>query len=209
MKQNKAAWASIAAVIVLMTAAYWWFTSTQYVDALVGVSTVNTEIPGTAKMEDGVSGTAKQTDSPVVHPLGDSAGPIVDARSMTVAQVVANLDATRFASLFSSVGGNAMVSGSDQFTVFVPTNGAMRGFPSGMTTAQMKRFVEYHIVRGRALDTDAMIAGSVQTLSGDALNLNFGVNDIPLVGSGIVITQFNCKNGVVYTINSVLLPPQK
>ena len=68
----------------------------------------------------------------------------------------------------------------------------------------------YHeLAKGRAVDTDATVAGSIQTASGDILNLNFGVNQIPLVGSSIVITQYNCKNGVVYTINNPLLPPQK
>ncbi len=210
MKQNKAVWGSLMAVIVLMGLGYWLYTSSQYASALEGVVG---SLSGTTTTQDGVSGNTKQTDKPVILPFGDSAGPIVDARSMTVAQVVASLETSEFTSLFNSVGGSAMVSGSGQFTVFVPTNGAFNRLPAGtvskLSAAEKVRLIEYHVVKGRALDTDALMAGTIETASGDMLNLNLGVNSVSLVGSAIVITQYNCKNGVVYTINNVLLPPQK
>jgi transforming growth factor-beta-induced protein len=211
MKQTKTAWMSIAALIIVLTAGYWWFTSSQYVDALVSAQPT-TDGTGSLTMQDGVSGGTKQTDAAVVHPLGDSAGPIVDVRTMTVAQVVANLDATDFTSLFSSENGNALVSGSGKFTVFVPTNGAYEREASAiaqMSSAAKARLVAYHVIQGRALDSDAVVAGSVLAASGDAINVNFSSNNIPLIESAIVVTQYNCANGVVYTINNVLLPPAK
>jgi uncharacterized surface protein with fasciclin (FAS1) repeats len=131
---------------------------------------------------------------------------------MTVAQVVANLDASDFASLFAAENGKALISGAGKFTVFVPTNGAYSREASAiarMSASEKARLVAYHVIKGRALDTDAVVAGSVATASGDALNVNFGVNKIPMISSSIVVTQYNCSNGVVYTINGVLLPPAK
>jgi len=212
MKQNKAVFASSAAIIIMLTAGYWWFTSSQYVDALVSANT-NSDPSSAVSTQDGISGATKQSSDPVVHPFGDSAGGVVDARGMTVAQVVANLDATQFASLFSEERGAALVSGSGSFTVFAPTNGALDRLPAGtiarMSASEKARFVAYHVVKGRALDTDAVLAGTVQAASGDMLNVNFGVNKMPLVGSAIVVTEYDCKNGVVYTINNALVPPQK
>jgi len=208
MKQNNIKWASIAAIIIIVTAAYWWFTSSQYVDALVSAVASSSAVAN----HDGITGSAVQSDKPAITPFGDAAGPIVDARTMTVAQVAANLDATEFVSLFDQMGGNATVSGNGMYTVFVPTNGAFdraKGIIANMSAQEKARLVEFHIVKGRALDTDALMAGSIQMASGDTLNLNLGVNSISLVGSAIVITQYNCKNGVVYTINNVLLPPEK
>jgi len=159
------------------------------------------------------TGSSTMTDQPLKQPFGDASGGLVNVRSLTVAQVVAQLDASDFASLFGAEGGNSIVSGSGNYTVYVPTNGAFErqipGTITSMSSAEKKRFVEYHIVKNNAIDTDAEMAGNVQTASGDLLNINFGVDQIPLVGSAIVITQYNCKNGVVYTINNVLLPPQK
>src|SRR3954464_10861258 len=106
MTQNKAVLGGIAAVIMVMSVGYWFVTTNQYASALMAVS----NIPATVSTQDGVAGATKQTDNPLVNPYGASAGGIVDARSMTVAQVVANLDATEFASLFSSVNGEQQVS---------------------------------------------------------------------------------------------------
>lgn len=192
----------------MMTAGYWWFTSSPYVDALVGMTDATSTAVVTSN--DGVSGKTVQSDKPVITPFGDSAGPVVDAHTMTVAQVVANLDASSFVSLFNAEDGNALVSGSGSYTVFVPTNGAYaraQAQISKMSASEKARLVKYHVIKGRALDTDALVAGSIQTASGDVLNVNLGVNSVSLVGSAIVVTQYNCKNGVVYTINNVLLPP--
>ena len=41
------------------------------------------------------------------------------------------------------------------------------------------------------------------------MNFNLGINSLAMVGNAIVITQYNCSNGVVYTIDNVLLPPKK
>lgn len=214
MTQHKATIASITAVILIVSAAYWWFTSSQYVDALMeGIADISTAVHSHDATSGAIAAKSIQTDSPVKQPFGDAAGPIVDAHTMTVAQVVAQIDASEFASLFSEANGGALVSGSGKFTIFVPTNGAMNRLPKGtvsrMTASEKARLVAYHVIRDRALDTDALVAGSVQTVSGDALNVSLGVNNVPLIGSAIVITQYNCKNGVVYTINNVLLPPAK
>src|SRR4051812_44165931 len=112
MTQNKTVLGGIMAVIILMGAGYWFVTTNQYASALMGTAP---SVPETTSSQDGISGATKQTDNPLVNPYGASAGGIVDAHTMTVAQVVANLDATEFASLFSSMNGAVEVSGTGKF----------------------------------------------------------------------------------------------
>ena len=53
----------------------------------------------------------------------------------------------------------------------------------------------------------AQSSGSIQALSGDALNFTFGTDNIPMVNSAILITEYKGSNGVVYLIDNVLVPP--
>jgi uncharacterized surface protein with fasciclin (FAS1) repeats len=59
------------------------------------------------------------------------------------------------------------------------------------------------------IDPEAQTAGTIHALSGDALNFSFGADRIPLVGSAIFIQKYQAGNGVVYSIDNVLLPPQR
>ena len=123
-------------------------------------------------------------------------------------------DATRFSALLASTGVAAMLKGKGPYTIFVPTDRAMRELPasmlSSMTPAELKRLVEYHVVMGRAIDVDAVDSGTVQALSGDTLNLSVQEGDQSArVNSSVVLEGYTTKNGIVYLINSVLLPPTK
>ena len=123
-------------------------------------------------------------------------------------------DATRFSALLAQTGVAALLKGKGPYTIFVPTDRALRELPSGtlenMTAAQIKRLVEYHVVMGRAIDVDAVDTGTVQALSGDALNFSLQTGDQSArVNSSIVLEGYTTKNGIVYLINSVLLPPIK
>jgi len=132
----------------------------------------------------------------------------------TVATIAQGLPNTsQFISLFKSTGVATQITGPGPYTVFVPTNGAFSQLPSGtitkMTAAQKLRFIQYHIIVGRAIDPEAQTAGTVQALSRDALNFSFGADKIPLVNSAIFLQKYQASNGVVYLIDNVLLPPQR
>lgn len=123
-------------------------------------------------------------------------------------------DATRFSALLAQSGVAAMLTGKGPYTIFVPTDRALRDLPAGMlsslTPAQLKRLVEYHVVAGRSVDVNAVDSGTVQALSGDALNFSLQSGDQSArVNSSVVLEGYATKNGMVYLINAVLLPPVK
>jgi uncharacterized surface protein with fasciclin (FAS1) repeats len=136
----------------------------------------------------------------------------IDRSSDSVVTIAENLSgATDFASWLSSTGVAAMIKGAGPYTIFVPTDGAISQLPagtiSGLSTAGLKRLVEYHVVSGRAVDVSAENSGSIQALSGDALNFSLGTNNTPMVNSALTITEYKASNGVVYLIDNVLVPP--
>ncbi|MBI5004478.1 fasciclin domain-containing protein [Candidatus Kaiserbacteria bacterium] len=135
-------------------------------------------------------------------------------KHVSVVAVVQGLSGvSQFLSLFKSTGVAGELSGKGPYTVLVSTNGAFSQLPPGtiskMTNAQKLRFIQYHVIEGRAIDPQAQTAGTIQSLSGDALNFSFGVDQIPLVNSAIFIEKHQASNGVVYLIDNVLLPPQR
>lgn len=138
-----------------------------------------------------------------------------DRMNADVAAVVAGIpEASSFASLFVSTGVSASVSASGTYTVFVPTNGAFNllspGTLSNMTAAQKKRLVEYHLVSGRAVDTVAVETGTITAVSKDSLNFEVrDSDDSAMVNSAFIIKQYKAKNGIVYLVSNVLVPPEK
>ncbi len=156
--------------------------------------------------------TVAATNSPA------SAVPVEQDTTVTVQSLVNQIPNTSiFASLLSSTGVGATLNSSanagTKFTLFIPTNDAFNAEPAGflasLTAAEKLRLVQYHIVSGRALDTDATDYGTIQALSGDALNFSSGVDKVARVNSSVLLKQYNAKNGTIYTINAVLLPPAK
>jgi uncharacterized surface protein with fasciclin (FAS1) repeats len=134
-------------------------------------------------------------------------------QATTVSSIAENLpDATQFASLLQSTGVDKLIASGQPYTVFVPTDRAMHRLPpgmlSGMSAAQLKRLIEYHVVAGRAIDVNAVDSGQITALSKDALNFSINPGDQSArVNSSVVLEAYRGKNGVVYLVDNVLLPP--
>jgi uncharacterized surface protein with fasciclin (FAS1) repeats len=121
-------------------------------------------------------------------------------------------DATRFAALLGSTGVVRMLDPTKPYTLFIPTDRALRALPastlSSMTASELKRLVEYHVVVGRAIDVNAVDSGSITALSKDTLNFTVTPGDQSArVNSSAILQAYKGKNGIVYLINDVLLPP--
>jgi uncharacterized surface protein with fasciclin (FAS1) repeats len=115
--------------------------------------------------------------------------------------------------MFTGTGVGATLGAKGPYTVFVSTDAGFSLLPAGtvsrMTAAEKKRFVQYSIVSGRALDINAVNSGSVKTLSGDTLNFHVGSTGLVQVNSSYALGAYKTSNGIVYVLNQPLLPPQK
>jgi uncharacterized surface protein with fasciclin (FAS1) repeats len=133
--------------------------------------------------------------------------------SSTVMGIIGGLqNESRFAALLANTGVSGSLTGKGPYTVFVPTDASFGQLPPGtmsaMTSAQLKRLVQYHIVSGRSIDVNAQVAGTIQALSKDMLNFSKNTGDKSArVNSAVAIRSYKASNGIVYVISGVLLPP--
>jgi uncharacterized surface protein with fasciclin (FAS1) repeats len=130
----------------------------------------------------------------------------------TIANDVAS--ASRFIALSNSTNVAASLQAGETYTVFVPTNGAFDLLAGGtldnLSAAELRRLVEYHVVMGRAVDLTSVEDSTIQAMSGDMLNFSVSDRDeIARVNSAIAFESFVGRNGIVYAINNVLLPPEE
>lgn len=104
--------------------------------------------------------------------------------------------------------------GCSQFTVFAPTNAAFAAVDAGLlgklTTndefkTHLAQLLKYHVIRGAVLSTDVRNDQNLHTLQGDDITTR--THPIRINDSN-VIAPFDVRafNGVVHTIDSVLLP---
>lgn len=141
--------------------------------------------------------------------------PIVveDRPSSNVAGIVQGLaNGSRFSGLLANTGVSATLTGKGPYTVFVPTDGSFGRLPAGtvnnLSAAELKRLVQYHIISGKMIDVNAQVAGTVQALSKDALNFSYEPDDKSArVNSAKIVAAYKTSNGIVYVIDTVLLPP--
>lgn len=197
MDQNRGLWIGVAVVIVLILLGLWWMSSSQPQTPTGGQTGTTT---GTQ-----TGGGGMTTGSNFVTTERRS--------SSNVADIVGSISGTSaFASLFASTGVRATIQGVGPYTIFVPTDGAFSLLPSGtianMSAEEKKRLVQHHVISGKAIDPDAIQTGQVQALSKDMLNFEVSSTDrTARVNSAFFIKAYQGRNGVVYLISSVLLPP--
>ncbi len=107
------------------------------------------------------------------------------------------------------------------YTLFAPTDAALTALLDqlGLTAEQLlgdrplvRRIVQYHIIGEEVTLGNALLDGTPQeyfTYSNDALSFVFSNGQIVLNDGQAVVTSANnfVVNGVVHTVNGVLLPP--
>ena len=192
MNENKGSWKGIAVVIVLAGLGIWWYSSS------------NNAVPADVSVNDAVTDTSDTANVSINR---------IDRASANVVSIAESISgASTFGSWLTSTGVASQITGKGPYTIFVPTDKAVSALKAGtfnnLSVAEQKRFVQYHIISGRALDIDAMQSGTIVALSKDALNFS-NTNNIPMVNSAITVTQYKGSNGIVYVINAVLVPPEK
>ena len=189
MNENKGIWLGGLALLIVAVLGLWWFSASRSA-GIAGVDNATTSTSGSVSS---VSRTDRSSSDVV-----------------SIAQSISG--ASTFGGWLSSSGVSAQITGKGPYTIFVPTDAAVAKLKAGtftnLSAAGKKRFVQYHIVKGRAIDVDAQVSGTIPSLSGDDLNFD-NTNNIAMVNSGIITAQYKGSNGIVYVINTVLVPPEK
>jgi uncharacterized surface protein with fasciclin (FAS1) repeats len=114
----------------------------------------------------------------------------------------------RFETAVKAAGLDDLLASDASYTVFLPTNEAFGRMSEERLAAtlgdpaELREFVESHIVPGRVSATDLMRVGAVQTINGKTLPLKLAEN--PLVGDAEIVKTENARNGVVHIVDAVL-----
>jgi uncharacterized surface protein with fasciclin (FAS1) repeats len=160
----------------------------------------------------GAGGTLPTSLSTII-PAAEEQNTTTTQSSKTVAGIIAGIEyGGRFSQLLSSTGVGASLTGKGPYTVFVATDGAfgrlVPGTINSLSAAEQKRLMQYHVVVGKKLDVDATFSGQIQALSKDTINFQVDASQNVYVNSGKVLETYRASNGIVYVINSVLVPPK-
>ncbi len=117
--------------------------------------------------------------------------------------------------LVQSAGLTDTLKGPGPFTVFAPTNEAFKAVPAktleslGKDPASLKAVLTYHLLPTKLL-ADVVKNSKLKTLNGAELEVA-KAGDFVTVGDGAIVTKANvlATNGVVHSIDTVLMPPAK
>jgi len=108
------------------------------------------------------------------------------------------------------------VAASGPLTVFAPTNEAFAKLPEGTVenlvkpenVATLRNILQYHVTTS-ALQLDWFKDGqTVSMANGKRTTMNVKDGKVTINGANILAT-IPAENGIVYVIDSVLLPPEK
>lgn len=128
--------------------------------------------------------------------------------------VASNPSLSTFNTLVAQGGLSETLKSGGPFTVFAPTNDAFKALPAatmadlGKNPEKLKDVLSYHVTPGKLMAADIKNSNA-KSLGGATLALA-KAGDFVIVESATVVTaDLGATNGVVHTIDTVLMPPKK
>jgi len=143
--------------------------------------------------------------------VADDREPVIEAQSLT-----ATLAAEpRFSILVAAVQAAGLadtLAGSNEFTVFAPSNKAFEALPAGTVESllkpenkeQLKAILLYHVAAGGLKAADVLSKNSIETAQGQSVMIDAA--KVKINNSEIVKTDIVASNGIIHEIDAVLLP---
>lgn len=145
------------------------------------------------------------------------AAPFVNAQvgsQRTVLENLANIGQfSTFLGAVRAAGLDNVLKGPGEFTVFAPTNAAFDKLPKNQLNALMQdqprlsSLLQYHAVPGRLTFADLSRMTDVKTVDGKMLPINIKDGGLVVGGSRVLNQGVECKNGMIYPVDSVMMPP--
>lgn len=161
-----------------------------------------------------ITSTDIQASNGVVH-LVDRV--LLPADKDIVATAMAVPDFSILVEAVAAAGLVATLKGPGPFTLFAPTNAAFAALLAELglakeallaDTALLTRVLTYHVVPARVLKAEVPVNTAIATVKGQGFTVNpsLVITDQSLRTSRIVATDVFASNGVVHTVDRVLLP---
>ncbi|MDV6373689.1 fasciclin domain-containing protein [Deinococcus arenicola] len=109
----------------------------------------------------------------------------------------------------------ATLLGKGPFTLFAPTNAAFAKIPKAdldallADPAKLKAVLLYHVVAGEVMAADVMKLTTAGTANGGNVSVKVVGGKVMINTATVTGTDMKAINGVVHTIDTVLMPPAK
>ena len=128
----------------------------------------------------------------------------------TITELAANnSDLSTLVSALQQAGLADDLEGQGPFTVFAPTNAAFNGIDADELTsddALLEEVLQYHVVAGQEIASGDIEDGdTVQTLQGETLTFSVDGGTVRVNGATVQTPDVQASNGIVHTIDGVLL----
>ena len=157
-----------------------------------------------------------QASNGVIHVIDKVLLPPAEPTSVNSIADVLQLDG-RFSVLLAALavtGLDDAVAGAGPFTLFAPTDGAFGTLLAdlGITADQLlanpdlSSILLYHVLGSRQGAIQLLAARNVTTLQGDDLSVRLQRLGVYVNNSRVINPNVNAPNGVIHTIDKVLLP---
>lgn len=133
----------------------------------------------------------------------------------TVVDVLASTPSlSTFNALVAQAGLRETLQSGSAFTVFAPTNDAFKAVPASTLDdlnkhpQKLKDVLNYHIIVGTTMAADVKNS-NVKTLLGANAALSRTGDFVTIESAVVSQADLRATNGVVHTIDTVLMPPKK
>ncbi|MFM8272943.1 MAG: fasciclin domain-containing protein [Gemmata sp.] len=114
-------------------------------------------------------------------------------------------------------GATALLKGSEQYTLFAPTDAAFKKLDDATIralatkTEVVQRLVRCHLVPGKytAADLRKRTGEGLKTVHGVGLKIEERKDGLYVGGAKVVTADLGCSNGVIHTLDAVLPVPKE
>jgi uncharacterized surface protein with fasciclin (FAS1) repeats len=119
-----------------------------------------------------------------------------------------------FGKAVESAGLTKLLSGTDSYTIFAPTDAAFQLLPPGKldtllqpeNKGELVSLLNAHIVSGRKNATDVGKMGEAKTVNGTAAPVNLDGKQLSFGGANVSAMNIESSNGFIHGIDKVVLP---
>ena len=163
-----------------------------------------------------VADTNRLAQTPTIESPTPTSSPDSQTGNSLVQVVASNKLLSNLALAIDASGLKDTLSGQISYTLFAPTNEAFSDLPKGtlrklllpQNQVILAKILTYHLVVGE-VTASQIKSGQVPTVEGDFLtfNVNSTGNKITVNKARVTKSDIQASNGVIHTINKVLLPP--
>jgi len=130
----------------------------------------------------------------------------------------ANADFSTLVSLLDQAGLAATLQDAAvNFTVFAPTNAAfdkldpkvLADLKDPKNAEKLKDLLLFHVVRGKLMAADVAVSGELQGMNDKVIAIKQTETGTSVAGANITTADIDATNGVIHTVDAVLVVPAK